>query len=221
MSTPQLPLGIRLADATEFASFVPGSNADALAAIQDSRDPLVLIGAAGVGKTHLLQAASRQAQRSAWLPLRQLLDHGPEVLESFGGLGLVCLDDVDAIAGERDWELAVTRLIDSARVEGGRWLAGLSRHPDHAGFQVPDLRSRLTWVALHRLDALDESGLAVLFAQRLAARGLRCPDAVSRYVLRRISRSAEAVVALVDAIDTASLAAQREVSIPLVRELLA
>ena len=221
MNTPQLPLEIRLAEATEFASFGPGSNGAAVSAVQDASAPLVLIGPAGVGKTHLLQAASRQAGRSAWLPLRQLLDHGPAVLESFGGLDLVCLDDVDAIAGDRAWELAVTRLIDSARVEGGRWLASLSHHPDQAGFQAPDLRSRLTWVAIHRLDGLDEAALSQLLAQRLAARGLRCPDAVSRYVLRRISRSAAAVVALVDAIDTASLAAQREVTIPLVRELLA
>ncbi len=70
------------------------------------------------------------------------------------------------------------------------------------------------------LELLDESALGMLFEQRLAARGLRCPESVTRYVLRRVSRSAAAVITLVEAIDRASLAAQREVTIPLVRELL-
>ena len=100
------------------------------------------------------------------------------------------------------------------------WVASLSRHPDAAGFVTPDLRSRLRWAALHRLELLDESALGMLFEQRLAARGLRCPESVTRYVLRRVSRSAAAVITLVEAIDRASLAAQREVTIPLVRELL-
>ncbi|WP_348673281.1 DnaA regulatory inactivator Hda [uncultured Abyssibacter sp.] len=220
MNTPQLPLGLQLAEATEFASFVPGANAAVVDALRQGDQPLVLVGPPGSGKTHLLQAASRQPGRRAWLPMRQLIDHGPDMLDAFGGLDFVGLDDVDAVAGERDWELALLRLIDQARVESGRWVASLSRHPDAVEFATPDLRSRLRWAALHRLESLDETGLGALFEQRLAVRGLRCPASVTRYVLRRVSRSAPAVVALVEAIDVASLAAQREVTIPLVRDLL-
>ncbi len=220
VNIPQLPLGLQLAESTEFASFVPGANAAVLDALAHGADALVLIGSAGSGKTHLLQAASRQPGRCAWLPLRQLIDHGPEILDAFGSLDFVGLDDVDAVAGEAAWELALLRLIDQARTGSGRWVASLSRHPDAAGFVTPDLRSRLRWAALHRLELLDESALGMLFEQRLAARGLRCPESVTRYVLRRVSRSAAAVITLVEAIDRASLAAQREVTIPLVRELL-
>lgn len=220
MTPRQLPLGIRLADAADFANFVAGDNQATVDLLATTSRSAVLCGAAGTGKSHLLQAACRSVAASAYLPLRQLLDHAPAVIADLGHLQCVAVDDVQAIAGHSDWERALLRLIDAAQASGGRWLLAGRPHPDTAGFVTPDLRSRLLWAGVHRLAPLDEAALADLMTRRLQARGLVCPPQVTRFVLRRASRDAADIIALVDAIDHASLAEQREVTIPLVRSLL-
>lgn len=220
MTPRQLPLGIQLADTADFTSFVAGPNAAVADLFATTSQPAVLVGGTGTGKSHLLQAACRVSGASAYLPLGRLRSHDPAVIADLGGLGTVAVDDVHAVAGDAAWERAVLRLIDTAQAAGGRWLAALPTHPDQAGLCTPDLRSRLMWAGVHRLQPLDDAALGELLTRRLAARGLQCPSQVTRFVLRRVSRHAADIIALVDAIDEASLAEQRDVTIPLVRSLL-
>ena len=76
MKPIQLPLGVRLRDDATFANYYPGANAAALGYVErlceaDAgwTDSLIYLwGAAGVGRSHLLQAAClRFEQRDALL----------------------------------------------------------------------------------------------------------------------------------------------------------
>ena len=64
---PQLPLGVRLNDNARFSNFLAGPNEEVLRAVQamsagEGEDLLLYCsGAAGTGKSHLLQAACAAA----------------------------------------------------------------------------------------------------------------------------------------------------------------
>src|SRR5262245_37596085 len=100
MTSSQLPLGLALRDSFRFTSYFAGRNAEVLAAVQAlaaGRPPTVawIHGAAGTGKSHLLQAlcasAGDRGERAAYLPLADVRDRGPEILAGCGDLAWVCL----------------------------------------------------------------------------------------------------------------------------------
>ena len=109
----QLPLGLRLPDTARLDNFVPGPNAEILAAVRHCATApgaamLYLAGPAGSGRTHLLQAACRAAQSAglpaAYVPLAERATLAPALLEGLEDYALVALDDIDAVAGDTAWE---------------------------------------------------------------------------------------------------------------------
>ncbi len=110
----QLVLPLRLADHAVFASFLDHGNEALVATLAslssgDGGQGCWLWGGAATGKTHLLQAVCDQAgDRSVYLPLEMLAAAGPEVLEGLASRGLVCIDDLNRIAGRDAWELALS-----------------------------------------------------------------------------------------------------------------
>ena len=112
----QLPLNIRLRDSTTFDNFFPGVNREAVEYLRlhnGRRDEpsVYLWGAAGTGKTHLLQAACHDAAThglsTVYLPLSQAQEFSPAILEGMAELSLVCIDDIDSIAGDAGWEVGL------------------------------------------------------------------------------------------------------------------
>lgn len=86
---------------------------------------------------------------------------------------------------------------------------------------LPDLRSRLAATPQVALGAPDDALIAPLIERLLARRGLVTTADVAGYLAPRVERAHHAVIALVDALDMASLAARRPVTVPLARHVLA
>ena len=117
MNTPQLPLALRSQKAFRLDDFIGNAELCALLAATargNSRDSLFLHGPTDSGKTHLLLATmsvARANQRDVnYLPLRVLAQAAEDTLDAADGHALLCVDDVDAIAGHRAAEEALFRL---------------------------------------------------------------------------------------------------------------
>lgn len=222
----QLPLQIRFRDGTTFAEFVPGRNAEAVQHLQHtfgSGQSIYLWGAAGTGKTHLLQAVCRpgagRGEPVVYVPLRQRDEYSPALLEGLEALALVCIDDIDVVAGDAAWETALFHLFNCIRERGGRLALGGAVSPRALGLGLPDLATRLAWGLVFQLHALDDEGKAQALRLRARARGMDMPEAVARYLLQRHARDLGALFALLERLDRASLAAQRRLTVPFVREV--
>src|SRR3546814_13533324 len=72
--------------------------------------------------------------------MREVLAYGPEALQGFEQQPLLVLDDIDAVADQRDWVLALLRLIDRRRADGYSFLLSASAPPEHLPVALPDLR---------------------------------------------------------------------------------
>jgi len=223
----QLPLGISLRPGTGFDSYFAGPNSlaiDLLRAMADGagEQQVFLTGAAGLGRTHLLQAACRacgeRGAPAAYLPLVELV---PDSLAGLDGLALAALDDVDAVVGDAAWETALFNLINAARVSGTRLALAARRAPGDLEVGLPDLASRLAWGPVVRLAPLDDADKERALAARAADLGLDLPPAVATYLVRHDRRSLDALLARLDELDRASLAAGRRLTVPFVRAFLA
>lgn len=228
----QLPLNLRLKDGSSFENYLSGGNATAVEHLRgaltrlargEKGEPVLFLHCpAGTGRTHLLQAACREAHHAGlgamYVPLGEA-DIAPALLENLEGVALVCLDDVERIAGNEEWEQALFALVERLRVAGGMLIAAGARPPRELGLGLPDLATRLGWGAVYALRPLDDTDRIGAVQLRASNRGLEMPDDVARYILARYPRDLDSLFALLDRLDTASLAEQRRLTIPFLRKI--
>lgn len=226
--TGQLPLALRLRDGLSLETFVVGANGAAMTALapllRGDGGQLYCYGTAGVGRTHLLTGAVRQAEadgrRACLLPARELVALPPALLEDLDRFDLLALDDLEQFAGLPEWEEALFHLYNRCRDRGAALLFAASAAPAAIGVQLPDLASRLAAGPVFRLQPLDDEDLAVLLQGRAARRGLALSDEVAAFIVHRGARTPAALLALLDRLDEHALARQRRLTIPLVKEAL-
>lgn len=228
----QLPLGVQLRENASFASFFAGPNAELLRQLENiARDTgsntaavHFIWGTRGSGRSHLLQAISHAAgergRSVAYLPLAELATSDPGMVEGLTQLSLVCLDDVQAVAGRRNWEEALMVLVDGLRAGGGHLLAAASGPPMELGLSLKDLATRLAWGPVYAIKPLTDEDKIRLLQQRARGRGLELPEEVGRFLLTRSAREIPALLSILDRLDHASLAAQRRLTVPFVRTVL-
>ena len=225
----QLPLDVRLADHAVFESFHATGNELLVhqlrtVATTPGQPPLWLWAPAGQGKTHLLQAtvalAAAQGRRAAYLPLDASPALPAGVLDGMGALDLVCLDDLQAVAGQRGWEIPLFRFYEALRNTGGNLVLAADGPPAELVFGLPDLASRLKSGATFRVHALDDEGRLCALQMRARFRGFELPDETGRYLLARVGRGVAELFQLLDQLDRAALAAQKQLTIPFVRQVL-
>jgi DnaA family protein len=230
----QLSLNLRLKDTSSFGNFLAGPNREALeqlraavvqATTQANAKPamIYLWGAEGSGKTHLLQAACRLAQElgiaPVYIPLAEVVALTPSLLEGLEETPLVCLDDIERVAGRAQWEAALFSLVERRRSTGGMLAVGASAPPDRLGLKLPDLASRLAWGTAYAMQSLSDAQKLEAVQLRARHRGFEMPEDVARYILSRYPRDLISLFNLLDRIDEASLAQQRRVTIPFLRRL--
>lgn len=226
----QMPLPIRLRASSVFDSYHPGLNAAVIAILNNVQATgpspvLFLYGTAGVGKTHLLQAlcarAGEQQQLATYLPLRELANYGPELLLGTEQMSLVCLDDVGVVLQQADWNRALFNLHRELEERGGKLVLADEQPPAAIDFALRDLSSRVLAGTVLRLHALSETDQIVALRLHAVQRGLELPDEVASFLLRRLPRDMNTLCAFLDELDLASLTAQRKLTVPFVREVLA
>lgn len=226
----QLPLGVQLGVSLRFETYAAGSNAEAVEALIGlaagrSNAPVWIYGSPGAGKSHLLQAACAEAgaagRASAYLPLELVRAEDPAIVEGFDQQDLVALDDVESIAGSERWESALFTLYNGLAEHGGRLAMAGAGPPAAVAIRLPDLASRLAASEVHRLEPLAESEQPAALRRRAERRGLELPDETLGFLTRRAPRDFATLCRMLDALDMESLAAQRRLTVPFVREWLA
>ena len=232
MKPIQLPLGVRLRDDATFANYYPGANAAALGYVERLCEPdagwteslIYLWGAEGVGRSHLQQAAclrfEQRGEQAVYLPLADLVQYGTAILDNLEQCELVCLDDLDAVAGRADWEEALCHLFNRLRDAGRKLLLAANTAPRELPIALPDLKSRLTLALIFQLHALSDEDKLRALQLRASRRGLHLTEEVGRFIMTRGSRNMSVLFDILERLDQASLQAQRKLTIPFLKETL-
>lgn len=229
MSAQQV-LALALRDGASFENYVAGANAEAVDRLQQALQAtnevhlLYFYGAEGSGRTHLLEAAmascQQQHRQAGYLDLAEP-GLTPAVLSDLEQFDVLCLDNADARAGNDKWERALMFVLEQCRSYGRLMLLTATRDPAHAGFLLPDLQSRMRgWGLVYGLHALSDSDRSTALKQRARNRGIELSDEVLRFVLERYPRDMRSLFCLLDKLDAASLAEQRRITIPFIKQVL-
>ncbi len=225
----QLPLGFELSRGASLANYVPGPNMAACQSLEMTLSGkgeriIYLWGGCGTGKSHLLEAACRamrsQGAEAAYVPLGEAAQLRPQLLDGLESLPLVCVDDVEQVAGRPAWEEALFHLYNRTIGTGTRLLLAGAACPADLGLRLPDLLSRLSASLVYQLRQLGESERVAAMQRRARERGFELPQQAALYLIRRQPRDIRSLLILVERLDRASLAAQRRVTVPFIREVI-
>lgn len=222
----QLPLALALADHASFETFVSGGNATAVEHVRSlargHADTVWLWGGDGTGKTHLLQAACREATAAGRRAMYVGLPVGsPEILSDLERVDVLAVDDVHAVAGDLAWERALFVILNAFSSRSGALLLAATAPAAQCGFRLADLKSRGAGAVTYRLAQLDDAERAKALRLHAAARGLTLDAAAADFLLARVARDMAALTSWLARLDRASLSAQRRLTIPFIRELMA
>lgn len=225
----QLTLGLSLKDEATFENFYATENAEIISALKKTASGageriVYLCGTRSQGCSHLLQASCHYAHqhqlRSVYLPLASLITHTPDVLSGLETLALICLDDLHVVAGRPEWEEAIFYLYNRIYDSGGRIIIAAHDLPKSINLGLPDLVSRLSWGIVYQLHLLTDAEKLSVLIMRANRRGISLSEEVGKYIMTHCPRHMGTLFAALDALDKASLAAQRRLTIPFVKEVL-
>lgn len=222
----QLPLQIMLDDAATFDNFhVTPANAPVFNYLRDAANIAqftCLWGAPGAGCSHLLQALCQQGDAAGafYIPLQMHAQFHPGILEGLESLQLVCLDDIEQVLGQAEWELALFSLFNRLRETGTNLLIAGRHAPRQLPVQLPDLLSRLQLGVVFQVHVLTDEQKSQALQKRARLRGMELSEDVAHYLMQRTERSSKGLFALLERLDEHSLQTQRRITIPLVRDVL-
>lgn len=225
----QLSLPIYFPDDETLESFYPGNNGQLLNAIRASLerpgDSLYFWSSKGGGRSHLLHAScaemSARGEAVSYLPMERRHLLKPELLEGMEYLALVCVDNIEVIAGDREWEVALFDLYNRVREqEVARLFIAGNRTPRQLSLGLPDLVSRLEWGPIYKLLPLADGEKLAALKMRAHLRGFDLSEDVGHFLLKRLKRDLRTLFVTLDRLDQASITAQRKLTIPFVKKIL-
>lgn len=222
----QMALPLQLQDHAVFESFWPAGNQAVVAFLMDLSDGKQATGCwiwgkGATGKSHLLQAVcARLGDRSIYVPLGAFADAGPGILEGLAMRHCVCLDDIDAVAADPAWEMALFTLFNQLTDNGGLLLVTSSAAPRETALRLADLRSRMSLLPVFQLQQLKEQDRLLALQLRARHRGLDLPADTASYLISRTKRDMSSLYELLDRLDAEALRTQRRLTIPFVRSVI-
>ncbi len=217
----QLTLDIRPEQHPTLDNFIAGANAELVARLRALAQPkafdaVYLWGSPGCGRTHLLQATLAAADAARRRVVHVAGEEAGADLPCPPG-SLLIVDDVDRL--DEAAQVALFRAFNTARLAGLALLLSGSAPPLELRLRE-DLRTRIGAAIVYQVKPLSDEDKAATLHSQASQRGLRMEGEVIGYMLRHTSRDLPSLMAVLDALDRASLERKRPVTVPLLKEML-
>ena len=234
-NTAQLTLSVQLPDDETFDSYLRESNRSVVSQLTlfieqnqvtkpNQPNSFYLFGLTGVGKSHLLHASSTYAAKlhktSVCLSCAELLLLSVEVLDGLEQIDVICLDDIQLIAGNTVWQQAIFDLYNRVLEQNHYLLISGDQSATELGLSLPDLVSRLSWGLTEQVKPLNDGEKVAALQYRASKRGLTLSSEAANFLLNRLSRDMGNLITSLDTLDKVSIREQRKITIPFIKDVL-
>ncbi len=233
----QTLIPVHVEDELTFSNFIIGENGgllqqlhDVVAVLEKNTDTVdsapginYLWSDSGTGKTHLIHGLCDYARTRDvvchFLSLAET-DIETSLNEQPAAPQLFCVDNLQVISGVKNLEIAFLSFYERVKSAGGYLVTAARKPPKESGFSLDDLVSRLHAGSIWQVIAMSDSDKRVALQQRAEVRGFRLNNQVIDFVMSHFARDTVSLFALLDQLDRASLAHQRKVTVPFIKEVI-
>ena len=190
----------------------------------ESNEDLVMYGVKDAGKSFLLQSTcnfySSKEKSSVYIPIHEAINFGTDFVDSLEGLDVICIDDIELVAANEKWELAIFNLINSCLISDCRLIFSSSVNPSSIDFKLNDLSSRIKKIDHIELYPISDANLpeAVRFVSHL--RSINLGDKEINYLVTYSKRNISNLIEIINKLDQLSMELKRKITIPLIKEII-
>ena len=186
---------------------------------------LIIHGEEGSGKSFLMQAIcnelSSAEKQFAFIPMKKAFNMGVEIFQNLGSLDAVCIDDLQLILANQDWETALFNLINECQQSNCSLMLSLGgTQPLDESVMLPDLLSRIKrmeFIALHAVQDEFFNQAINFVAQQL---DIKIEEAELEFLLKHQTRIFSLLVENIITLDNQAASLKRKITIPLIKETL-
>ncbi|MBP3749137.1 MAG: AAA family ATPase [Ruminobacter sp.] len=184
--------------------------------LKSSQHFIYLYGPKNGGKTHLLTASIKAAQDRGFstiaMDLSDYMDSAPvSILQGAEDCDVICLDNIDAVAGIHDWEAEIFNLYNRWHEnKKGIFIVAATASPIMAKFRKNDLITRLGSGVTLSIHPVSIAELPKLLILRESNRGTDLSRELADIVVSRLGNVGECIEA-VDLIDSLAASLKKPV----------
>ena len=186
---------------------------------------LIIHGEEGSGKSFLMQAIcnelSSAEKQFVFIPMKKAFNMGVEIFQNLGSLDAVCIDDLQLILANQDWETALFNLINECQQSNCTLMLSLGgTQPLDESIILPDLLSRIKrmeFIALHAVQDEFFNQAIDFVAQQL---DIKIEEAELEFLLKHQTRIFSLLVENIITLDNQAASLKRKITIPLIKETL-
>ena len=194
-------------------------------AISQDANEIIIHGKKGSGKSFLMQAICNELSSSekqfAFIPMKKAFNMGVEIFQNLGSLDTVCIDDLQLILANQQWETALFNLINECQQSNCSLILSLGgTQPVEESIVLPDLLSRIKRMEFIALNAVQDElfNEAIVFvAQQLE---IKIDNAELEFLLKHQTRIFSLLVENIITLDKQAASLKRKITIPLIKETL-
>ena len=189
------------------------------------KDSLVYLwGMKGSGRSHLLQSTCHdsleQEKTVQYLPLAELRAYpADQVMAELEHIDVVCIDEINLISEQADWLDALFHFFNRSRSSGTCLLISADVPPTQLVLGLADLQSRLSAATIFQLPSYSDTEKAQVLQYRAKCLGLDLSDDAAQFLLNRAPRQLGSLIEKLRVLDRSSLAHQRRLSIPFIKQV--
>ena len=188
-------------------------------------DELIINGAAGSGKSFLMQAICNELSASgkqfAFIPMNKAINMGVEIFQNLASLDAVCVDDLQLILSKGEWETAMFNLINECQQSNCSLILSLGGNQSLEEIaQLPDLLSRIKRMEFMKLKAVQDESLNQALDFVSQQLDINLEKAELDFLLKHQAREFSLLVDNLIALDKQAASLKRKITIPLMKETL-
>ena len=189
-----------------------------------NNDDIFLYGTEDSGKSFLLQSTcnyyASDYKSSVYIPISEAIKHETGFIDSLEGLDLICLDDIDLIASNKDWEVGIFNLINDCLSSNSRLIFSSSKNPSSINFELDDLRSRIKRIDHIELYPISDANLPEAIKLVSQLRSINLGDKEINYLVTYTKRNMSDLIEIIGKLDQLSMELKRKITVPLIKEII-
>jgi len=226
--TEQYPLHFEFRANQTFDDFFAGVNEpiiqDLKQCVLDKGEQQIFLWAkSGQGKSHLLQACCHYAQehefQSFYFDLARYRLHKPAIFLGLDDFEVVCVDNIDAIVGQKKWEQALSAFIQRHYERGHRLIISATNLPNYMILKTSTVKTSLSWGLMIQLKTLVNVDSIDALIFKADAMGFEISPQVGRFLMIQHHDELDGLWLLLEKLNRASLSAKRKLTVPFLKQL--
>ena len=198
-------------------------NSEIKNALKSNHD-IFLYGIEEVGKSFLLQAVCNfygsEKKSSLYVPIKEAIKLNTDFLDSLDNLDVVCIDDIELIKNNKDWEIAIFNLINNSLLSKCRLIFSSSLNPSTICFKLEDLSSRIKKIESIELQPISKNKLHEALKYIIDSRSINIGKKEINYLITYSKRNISDLLKTIEKLDNLSVQLKRKITIPMIKEII-